>query len=115
MKIYEGFRTDKGARVYVRTDDITGPRNRNQLLSPRNDLRDHSPDGFEWGYGGSGPAQLALALCADILQDDERARAVYQDFKFRTIARISTDTWRLTEGACREIIEELEKEREARA
>jgi hypothetical protein len=23
----------------------------------------HSPDGFAWGYGGSGPAQLALAVC----------------------------------------------------
>lgn len=22
----------------------------------------HSPDGFAWGYGGSGPAQLSLAL-----------------------------------------------------
>jgi hypothetical protein len=24
--------------------------------------RNHSPDGFEWGYHGSGPAQLALAI-----------------------------------------------------
>jgi len=23
----------------------------------------HSPDGFNWGYTGSGPAQLALAVC----------------------------------------------------
>ena len=34
-------------------------------LSPRNDLFNHSPSGFEWGYPGSGPAQLALALLAD--------------------------------------------------
>jgi len=26
-------------------------------------VRNHSPDGFAWGYGGSGPAQLALAIC----------------------------------------------------
>lgn len=25
-------------------------------------FRNHSPDGFEWGYGGSGPAQLALGI-----------------------------------------------------
>jgi hypothetical protein len=25
----------------------------------------HSPTGFEWGYGGSGPAQLALAILLD--------------------------------------------------
>jgi hypothetical protein len=26
----------------------------------------HSPDGFNWGYGGSGPAQLALAICLEV-------------------------------------------------
>ena len=26
----------------------------------------HSPDGFDWGYGGSGPAQLALAICIEL-------------------------------------------------
>lgn len=25
-------------------------------------LINHSPDGFNWGYGGSGPAQLSLAI-----------------------------------------------------
>lgn len=45
-------------------------------LEPRHDLRNHSPDGFEWGYSGSGPAQLALALAADVLGDDDRAVAV---------------------------------------
>lgn len=25
-------------------------------------VRNHSPTGFAWGYGGSGPAQLALAV-----------------------------------------------------
>lgn len=27
----------------------------------------HSPSGFEWGYGGSGPADLALCLLEDAL------------------------------------------------
>src|SRR5439155_2970286 len=40
-------------------------------LNPRLDLRKHSVTGFEWGYGGSGPAQLALALLADHLANDE--------------------------------------------
>ena len=33
-------------------------------LHPRKSLAvyNHSPDGFAWGYGGSGPAQLALAI-----------------------------------------------------
>ena len=31
-------------------------------LDPRLDLAEHSPTGLEWGYGGSGPAQLCVAL-----------------------------------------------------
>ncbi len=27
----------------------------------------HSPDGFNWGYAGSGPAQLALAILLEAL------------------------------------------------
>jgi hypothetical protein len=33
-------------------------------LPLRLDLANHSPTGFAWGYGGSGPAQLALAIIA---------------------------------------------------
>lgn len=33
-------------------------------LDPRFDLFRHSPDGFAWGYGGSGPAQLSIAIVA---------------------------------------------------
>lgn len=28
----------------------------------------HSPSGFEWGYGGSGPADLALNICEAVLK-----------------------------------------------
>lgn len=36
-----------------------------EILSPKKSQKicNHSPDGFSWGYGGSGPAQLALGLC----------------------------------------------------
>lgn len=27
-------------------------------------VRHHSPDGIEWGYGGSGPADFALSICS---------------------------------------------------
>lgn len=32
----------------------------------------HSPDGFAWGYHGSGPADLARSLLIDALGDDAR-------------------------------------------
>jgi hypothetical protein len=36
-------------------------------LPIRLDLRNHSPTGFEWGYRGSGAAQLSLAILADYI------------------------------------------------
>ena len=48
----------------------------------------HSPDGFEWGYGGSGPADLARSILIDCL-GEERADRLYQDFKSKFVDRKS--------------------------
>lgn len=48
-------------------------------------VRNHSPDGFNWGYGGSGPAQLALAICLRFLPHEDACN-YYQDFKFAVVA-----------------------------
>ena len=47
----------------------------------------HSPDGFSWGDGGSGPAQLALAI---LLRATDRKTAVahYQAFKWQVLAEL---------------------------
>lgn len=45
----------------------------------------HSPDGFEWGYGGSGPADLALSMLTDAV-GAELAERHYQRFKSQFIA-----------------------------
>jgi len=89
-------------------------------LDPRADLVNHSPDGFAWGYPGSGPAQLALAILSHHFQTsgyahecDERcdetghhtdwptlahlnyadhlAVMLHQDFKAAVIARLPMD------------------------
>lgn len=49
--------------------------------------RRHSPDGFNWGYGGSGPAQTALAICLEIFKNPTIAQAVYQNFKFSFVGK----------------------------
>ena len=67
-----------------------------QPLNQRLDLWNHSPTGFECGYSGSGPAQLALALLADHLNDDELAVALHQSFKREAVAGLSPQGWRLT-------------------
>lgn len=52
----------------------------------------HSPTGFCWGYAGSGPAQLALAILLEHFNGDKgRALAIYQEFKDAVIARLPMD------------------------
>ena len=66
-------------------------------LPHRLDVRDHSPTGFNWGYGGSGPAQLALAILCDFLEDEDVAGTVYQSFKWAVISTLGEGRdWRLT-------------------
>ncbi|MEO8853616.1 MAG: DUF6166 domain-containing protein [Ginsengibacter sp.] len=43
-------------------------------------VRNHSPDGFSWGYGGSGPAQLALAILLEYMSVEDAGK-YYQEFK----------------------------------
>jgi hypothetical protein len=46
----------------------------------------HSPTGMEWGYAGSGPADLALNILLLAGLDQAEADWLYQDFKFAYIA-----------------------------
>lgn len=50
----------------------------------------HSPAGLEWGYGGSGPADLALnALAMYIGREKAEENGLYQEFKRDFIAPMS--------------------------
>ena len=62
---------------------------------PRNDLYNHSPDGFEFGFGGSGPAQLALGILADAV-GDEMALKKYQQFKWDIVSRQEMNHWEIS-------------------
>jgi hypothetical protein len=57
-------------------------------ISPEKSLKvfNHSPTGFSWGYGGSGPAQLALAILLRYLPAKE-AVSLHQAFKWAIIAQ----------------------------
>lgn len=71
-------------------------------LPLRLEVYNHSPTGFEWGYGGSGPAQLALAILLDHFErkgfvgDGSRALDLHQDFKFHVVARWRDAEWAIT-------------------
>ena len=82
-KVYEGRRSLAGVTVDGRP------------LDPRLDLHSLSRAGFEWGYEGGGPGQLALAILADHFGDDARAQSAYKRFRTNVIAVIEDDEWAL--------------------
>jgi hypothetical protein len=102
----------------------------------------HSPSGLAWGFGGSGPADLALAILADLLGEADaipaherydhdiateiqhtRAWTLHQDFKWRFITPLDQGLgWTITEAAIRDWlaprlpeIERAHRERQALA
>ena len=80
-------------------------------LPLRLDLFNHSPTGFSWGYGGSGPAQLAVALLADALGDDDRAIRLHQCFKFKVVACWPEgERWWITAEQIAAVVEVIEQE-----
>ena len=60
-------------------------------------VRNHSPTAPEEGYGGSGSAQLALALLLAVT-DAATAERFHQQFKWSVIAPIEADRWALDAG-----------------
>lgn len=73
----------------------------------------HSPDGFEWGYSGSGPAELAAMILYDLGLDPAVVWRLHQHFKNHFLAPIGEDVWMLEEEELREWarqqLEELEE------
>src|SRR3989475_5726576 len=101
MKIYEGRREGYAPLVTVN----------GRPLNPRLDLWNHSPTGFEWGYGGSGPAQLALGILADHLGDDQQALNLYQRFKWAVIAELPRKRgWTLTSHEIDQVLQTIREQ-----
>lgn len=94
MKIYQGYRDPAEPNTI---GDCSVAVNGVELdPGPSQKIRNHSPDGFNWGYEGSGPAQLALAILLD-MNGREFAEAHYQQFKSDIIARLPQESgWTLT-------------------
>lgn len=66
--------------------------------APSQKLWNHSPDGFNWGYRGSGPAQLALALLLDATGSPDVALDHYQRFKEQHVATWDEDVWTISKA-----------------
>ena len=99
MSIYRGFCTQCCGPLPVTKDGAPfSP-------APSQKLYNHSPDGFQWGYGGSGPAQLALALLLDATGDPELSVKLHQDFKWAFVATWG-EKWEITTEQIKSWIEE---------
>ncbi len=74
-------------------------------------VMNHSPTGFSWGYGGSGPAQSALALLLHFGATDQEALRWYQSLKKELIAPLRGEdgqplyTFEMEDGKITEWIE----------
>jgi hypothetical protein len=93
-EFYGGIRPDHGTPMILDQPDGTD-------LDPRRDLINHSPSGLRWGYLGSGPAQTALAIMADLF-DDVYADRYHQRFARDFVADLPADEWAKTKAAIRE-------------
>jgi hypothetical protein len=116
-KVYRGYRTPGGTvQVFVvdGTTETVLPLRCKIGADTDEPFVGHSPTGFEVGYAGSGPAQLAFSLCYDVLRDARKAKRVYQQFKFRKIATLDRDApFSFTEDEILEVCAEIAAERES--
>lgn len=69
----------------------------------------HSPTGMEYGYGGSGPADLALTiLTACVGINNAERNSLYHLFKFERVAGETADRWTIKVGTVREWVSTIE-------
>ena len=91
---YVGMRVDETPVVLNLTE--------HERLTPNRslDLVRHSPAGFDWGYTGSGPSQLACALLLDYSNDETVAQQHYIQFRNEVVSQLAcdgpADCWHLT-------------------
>lgn len=106
---YTGIRTDLFCSVVVHVAE-EGKVGMDSY--PLHHICRHSPDGFQWGYGGSGPADLALAILSDyfarqgVVKHLGEATKLYQDFKWDFLAKIREDGWSISDDQIQWWIEE---------
>jgi len=87
MKVYRGRRLEPEKRTVSNIEvTVNGKPLKHHVY--------HSPTGFNFGYGGSGPADLARSILWNFL-GKEPSRILYMDFKTRFVARWK-DKWEIT-------------------
>ena len=89
---YDGWKDDNATLPPI----VWRPNGEVLPLDPSLKIRNHSPDGFDWGYDGEAPLQLALAILYDHTKNKRRSLEYYEDFKDYYVARWNNTGWGIT-------------------
>ena len=84
-RIYHGDRTIDGVVVCVD----------GALLDAQLMLHTFTDRGFEWGYEGDGPRQVALAILVAHTGDTGRAQTLCEDFMLNVVANFGNE-WEMS-------------------
>ena len=92
-----GRRADDGTLIV----EVCAPPSSDQpaRATPLPHLARHSPTGFECGYGGSGPADLARSIVGFLCGTDDPHPALADQFKWKVVALMPRRGWRLSTEA----------------
>jgi Family of unknown function (DUF6166) len=106
-KVYEGIRAPANLPT---AGDVTVLVNGRELpLEPSLAVVRHSPTGFNWGYSGSGPRQLALAILLDYYQDRDKALRLSGEFNQHVVSRWEPGkNWTITSAEIDAICKQIE-------
>ena len=101
---FKGYRQGQsGGACLVTVKDEYG--DESVLAMPRLSRREsrHSPDGFQFGYSGSGPTELARAILVHLYPKDDRVRhpRCYRSFRDTFLSGIKADCFTLEEEVVR--------------
>jgi hypothetical protein len=106
MKTYRGYRVKTEWETYEPKFSVDGKDFERLMLQKSLEIRNHSPTGFEFGYGGSGPHQLTLALLMDATGDSDLAERFYHDFLVEHVCcwdrEETSEGWAITDDFIKE-------------
>ena len=120
-RIYYGFRN--GAEIVIGVLTVGPGGGPPVSIEELTHYPSHSPTGFEWGYQGSGPADLAFSILAHYFKEEYevvnytrqavdpakvRALEIYVPFKNLIIANLPANEWALTETAVRRAVQRID-------
>ena len=95
MKTYKGKRLENGNYASDNIITVDGVAFEPLMLEKSLKVQFHSPTGFSWGYGGSGPHQLALAILMHS-NNNEIAKKCHHQFVIDYVCKWK-DEWQITD------------------